>query len=119
MAAINRIPQAEDASSEDIYGYLAALFKQATAAYLAQEQITVNIEQLPIDLRPSAQADFGDYSVPVMSWAAKNKLGLPPLQIAESLAASFKKLSLPDIQEITVTPPGYLNFRLDRQAVGQ
>ena len=119
MTAINEVQQTADASSEDIYEYLTTLIKQATTAYLAQEQIQLDVEQLPIDLRFSAQASFGDYSIPVMSWAGKNRLGLPPLRIAEGLAMSLGNMYLPNIHEITVTPPGYLNFRLNRLVTGR
>ncbi len=75
--------------------------------------------QLAIDLRFSAQASFGDYSMPVMPWAAKNKLGRPPLPIAETLAAILGEMNSAAIQEITVTKPGFLNFRLHRPFLGQ
>ena len=104
---------------KDIYEYLTTLVKQATSEYLAQEHIEFDVEQLPVDIRFSAQASFGDYSMPVMSWAGKNKLGRPPMQIAEALATLLRGMDLPGIQEITVTKPGYLNFRLNRSALGR
>ncbi len=106
-------------SATDIYQYLINLIKQATKTYLAQEQIYFDIEELPIDLRPSAQSSFGDYSMPVMPWAAKNKLGGKPLSIAESLAEVLREMHDPAIDEITVTKPGFLNFRLNRPAIGK
>ena len=104
---------------KDIYEYLTTLVKQATLEYLAEEHIDFDVQQLPIDIRFSAQASFGDYSMPAMSWAAKNKLGRPPLQIAEALATRLRGMDLPGTQEITVTKPGYLNFRLNRVAMGR
>src|SRR5205085_2572317 len=104
---------------KDIYEYLNGLVKQATLEYLSQEHIDFDAEQLPVDIRFSAQASFGDYSMPVMSWAGKNKLGRPPLQIAEALANILRGMDLPGIQEISVTKPGYLNFRLNRVAMGR
>jgi arginyl-tRNA synthetase len=103
----------------DLHDYLVSLIKQAARAFIAQQAISVDIEQLPIDLRFSAQASFGDYSVPLMRWAAKDKLGRPPLSIAQGLAAALHDIPLPGIAEITVTNPGYLNFVLDRPAAGQ
>lgn len=103
---------------EDLYEYLTRLIQQATRAYLAQEHIDFDIEQLPIDLRFSAQASFGDYSMPVMPWA-KNKLGRPLLAIAEALAAQLRAIHIPAIEEITVTKPGWINFRLSHPQVGQ
>jgi arginyl-tRNA synthetase len=106
-------------SATDIHEHLSILIKQATKTYLAQEQIHFDIEELPIDLRPSAQSSFGDYSMPVMPWASKNKLGHPPLSIAESLAEVLREMHDPAIDEITVTKPGFLNFRLNRPAIGK
>jgi arginyl-tRNA synthetase len=119
MSTTSEMQQTTDAAAKDLHEYLILLIKQAVAAYLAQEQLNFDIEQLPIDLRFSAQASFGDYSMPVMAWAGKKMLGRPPLLIAEALAAILRSMSVPIIQEITVTKPGYLNFRLNRPTVGQ
>ncbi len=106
-------------TAKDFQEYLIELIRQAVVTYLVQEQITYAIEQLPIDLRFSAQSSFGDYSVPVMRWAGKNVLGRPPLQIANSLATILNGMSISALQEVTVTQPGYVNFRLNRAAVGR
>ncbi len=103
----------------DLRDYLVSLVEQATASYLAQEQIAIDIEQLPIDLRFSAQASFGDYSVPLMKWAGKDKLGRPPMVIAKGMVEILSTMDTPAIAEITVTPPGYLNFLLDRPVTGR
>ncbi len=104
---------------KDFLEYLTSLIKQAIATYLAQEHIATDIEQLPIDLRFSAQASFGDYSMPVMPWTGKNKLGRPPLQIAEALKTILHDMRISSIEEITVTKPGYINFSLNRSEVGK
>src|SRR6266581_3566637 len=104
---------------KDIYEYLTGLVKQATHEYLAQEDINFDVEQLPVDIRFSAQSSFGDYSLPIMSWAGKNRLGRAPLPVAEGLAIILRGMDLPGIQEITVTKPGYLNFRLNRASMGR
>jgi arginyl-tRNA synthetase len=103
----------------DLYEYLTAFIKQAVSTYLVQEQIDIDIEQLPIDLRFSAQASFGDFSMPVMPWGSKNKLARKPLPLAEALAAILREMQVPAIQEITVTAPGFLNFRLNQPFIGQ
>lgn len=119
MTTFSEAQEVAETTPRDLYEYLTQLIKQATATYLAQEHIDFDVEQLPVDLRFSAQASFGDYSIPVMAWAGKNKLGRPPLPIAEALATILRDMHIPAIQEITVTKPGYLNFRLNRPAVGQ
>lgn len=108
-----------ETTPRDLHEYLTTFIKQAIVTYLSQEQINFDPEQLEIDLRFSAQASFGDYSIPVMKWAGKNKLGRPPIAIAETLAAVLRDMQIPGIEEVTVTKPGYLNFRLNRPFIGQ
>ena len=100
----------------DLYDYLVSLTRQATATYLAQEGIAIELEQLPIHLNFSANASFGDYSVPLMPWAKILRRPLP--EIAQNIAAILQDMQAPAIAEISVTK-GYLNFRLARPAVGQ
>src|SRR2546430_7710799 len=104
---------------KDMYDYLTGLVKQAVITYFKQEHIEFDAAQLAINLRVSAQASFGDYSMPVMAWAGKDKLKRPPLQIAEALAAILRDIPLSTIGEISATKPGYLNFRLNRPQVGK
>jgi len=79
MTASSKAQLMTKSSATDIYEYLTTLIKQATKSFLVREQISLDIEELPIDLRFSAQSSFGDYSMPVMPWAGKNKLGRPPV----------------------------------------
>jgi len=46
-------------------------------------------------------------------------LGRPPLSIAEQLADALREVHDPIIDEITVTKPGFLNFRLHRPTIGK
>ena len=119
MTASSKAQLMTKPSATDTYEYLKALIKQTTKSYLIREHISLDIEELPIDLRFSAQSSFGDYSMPVMPWAGKNKLGRPPLSIAEHLADALRELHDPFIDEITVTKPGFLNFRLNRPTIGK
>src|SRR6266568_651339 len=119
MSITSQTQETAESQPEDLYEYLTRLIKQAVRAYVAQEQIDFDVEQLPIDLRFSAQASFGDYSLPVMPWAGKNKLGRPPLPMAEALATILRDMHDPAIDEITVTKPGFLNFRLNRPTMGK
>ncbi|GHO55239.1 arginine--tRNA ligase [Ktedonobacter robiniae] len=103
---------------QDLHAYLTTLIKRAAAAYIEREGIAYDAEQLPIDLRFSAQSSFGDYSIPVMPWV-KNKLGRPPLQIAEALATYINGLHVPELENVNATKPGFVNFRLNRAGVGR
>lgn len=107
------------AESQDMQTYLTGLIREALTHYLAQEGLAIELEQLPINLGFSAQASFGDYSMPVMPWAGKNKLGRPPMLIAEALATLLRETHNPALAEITVTKPGFLNFRLDHPTIGR
>jgi len=117
MTASSKIQHMTKSSATDIYEYLTAIIKQATRTYLAREQIHSDIEELPIDLRFSAQISFGDYSMPVMPWASK--LRRSPLSIAEKLADALREIQDSALEEITVTKPGWLNFRLNRPVLGK
>src|SRR6202035_2147453 len=92
-----------EAAARDMQTYLTELIREAITRYLAQEGLTIEVEQLPITLGFSAQASFGDYSMPVMAWAGKNKLGRPPMLIAEALATLLREARNPAIAEVTVT----------------
>jgi arginyl-tRNA synthetase len=117
MSIFSEAQRMSETTPQDSYEYLIGLARQAVSTYLTQEQIQFDASQLPIDLRVSAQATFGDYSMPVMAWAGKLKR--PPLQIAEALASVLRDMSIPIVQEISATKPGYINFRLNQPAVGR
>lgn len=119
MTISNEVRDLSGTGPQDIQEYLTRLVREAIKGYLAQEGLTIELEQLPIDLRFSAQASFGDYSMPVMSWSAKNKLGRPPMVIAEALGKLLREAHNPALDEITVTKPGFLNFRLNHPATGR
>ena len=119
MTISNTIQHTTGAEPMDIQEYLTGLVRETLKSYLVREGLEVGPEQLPIDLRFSAQASFGDYSMPVMAWSAKNKLGRPPMVIAEALSELLRAARNPLIDEITVTKPGFLNFRLNHPAAGR
>jgi arginyl-tRNA synthetase len=56
--------------------------------------------------------EFGDFSTAVCLAQAKAQKRAPML-IAEDVKSELEKARLPFIKEITVTPPGYLNFKID------
>lgn len=120
MTTTNMAEDVAETLPRDLHEYLTNGIKAAVSTYLAQEQITIDVDSLPIDLRFSAQANFGDYSMPVMSWAAKNRLGRPKMMpTAEALATILREMHIPGLEEITVTHPGYLNFRLNHPVIGR
>ncbi len=119
MTVFSEASHMTESAPKDLHEYLTILIKQAAKAYVAQEQIAFDVERLPLNLEFSAQASFGDYSMPVMAWASKKMLGRPPMQIAEALASMLRDMPISAIEEITVTKPGYLNFRLNHPQMGK
>jgi arginyl-tRNA synthetase len=119
MTTRNDMPSVARTEPHDIQTYLRGLIQEVTQQYLVQAGSTLGIEQLPIDLQFSAQASFGDYSMPVMAWSAKQKLARPSMVIAEALGELLRALHSPLIAEITVTWPGFLNIRLQHPAAGR
>ena len=67
-----------------------------------------------LEAPPSPQ--FGDFSSPVCLGLAR-VLRANPLVLAERLATALRDFGVPYTREITVTPPGYVNFRLDYGAL--
>lgn len=121
MTVFREPQQITEEISQGVIEYLTGFTQRAAVAYLTQEQTqfdAVELNQFPIDVRPSAQSSFGDYSMPVMGVWSK-KLKRAPLQIAEGMVARLKAQSSSIIAEITATKPGYINFRLDRTATGR
>src|SRR5215469_16024103 len=90
------------AAPQDIHAYLTELVKKALTDYLEREGLALDPGQLPIDLRFSAQASFGDYSMPVMPWSGKKRLGRPAMTIAEALGELLRGTHDLAIGEITV-----------------
>lgn len=119
MSVTSEAQYMSESAAKDLYEYLTALIKQAVKTYLEQEKIEFDVEKLPMDLRFSAQSSFGDYSMPIMSWQGKNRLGRPALPMAEALVTILQDINIPIIKEITPTRPGYINFRLNRPEVGK
>ena len=64
----------------------------------------------PIDINPAPKPEFGSYSSPVALAIAK-KLGASPLEIANQISEALPSDEL--IAEVLVTPPGFVNFKLN------
>lgn len=77
---------------------------------LSKELFSVEVE--PEITRPSAE--FGDFSTNVALQLAK-KLGKQPREVADSIAAKLKEY--PDISEVLVAGPGFINIRLNDDAL--
>jgi arginyl-tRNA synthetase len=63
-------------------------------------------------VEPSGRPEFGDWSTPAPLRAAR-VLRRAPMQIAEELRAHLATTGVEHVREWTISPPGYVNARLD------
>ena len=76
----------------------------------------LNIEEIPFNVPP--QREMGDLSSAVCLSMAKRRRE-SPMKIAQELAERLKSKPPPYIMEIGVSPPGYLNFKVDWLGLAQ
>ncbi|MDH7601079.1 MAG: arginine--tRNA ligase [Armatimonadota bacterium] len=83
---------------------------------MIQEQVARTIKQIlgtnEVTFNIPPKREFGDFSTAVCLAQARVQKR-PPLEIARDLADELSKRRLPFIREVTVTPPGYVNFKID------
>ena len=75
----------------------------------------LGVEEIPFNVPP--HREMGDFSSAICLSLAKERRQ-PPMEIAKETGRLKSKLP-PYIREITVTPPGYLNFKVDWPALAQ
>jgi len=76
----------------------------------------LNIEEVPFNVPP--QKELGDFSSAVCLSMAKQRKQAP-MKIAQDVAERLKSNLPPYIQDVGVSPPGYLNFKVDWSALAQ
>jgi arginyl-tRNA synthetase len=76
----------------------------------------LNIEEIPLNVPP--QRELGDFSSAVCLSMAKQRRQ-SPMKIAQEMAERLKLKLPPYIREVGVSPPGYLNFKVDWPALAQ
>ena len=70
----------------------------------------LGVDEVSFNVPP--KREFGDFSTAVCMAQAKVQKRAP-IQIAQDVKAELDKITLPYIKEVLVTPPGYLNFKID------
>src|SRR4030065_239742 len=70
----------------------------------------LGVEEVPFNVPP--HREMGDFSSAVCFSLAK-KRRQPPLEVAKETIGQLKHNLPPYIQEVTLTPPGYINFKVD------
>jgi arginyl-tRNA synthetase len=76
----------------------------------------LNINEIPFNVPP--QRELGDLSSAICLSMAKQRRE-SPIKIAQEMVERLKSKLPPYIQEIGVSPPGYLNFKVDWPALAQ
>src|SRR5512136_2315066 len=76
----------------------------------------LKIEDIPLNVPP--RRDLGDFSTAVCLSLAKQRRE-SPMKIAQELAEQLRSSLPPHIQEVEVSPPGYLNFKVDWPGLAQ
>jgi arginyl-tRNA synthetase len=76
----------------------------------------LGVEDVPLNVPP--KRDMGDFSSAICLSLAKQKKK-PPMAIAKEVVQSLKANLPPFVDEITLTPPGYLNFKVNWPALAQ
>lgn len=70
----------------------------------------LNVKDIPLNIPP--KKEMGDFSSAICLSLAKD-LKKPPIKIAEEVLAELKSDLPPYILEVSVSSPGYLNFKVD------
>jgi arginyl-tRNA synthetase len=76
----------------------------------------LDTEAIPFNVPP--QPELGDFSSAVCLSLAKERRQ-PPMEIARKTIEQLRRNLPPFIHEITVSPPGYLNFKVDWPTLAQ
>jgi len=76
----------------------------------------LGVEEIPFNVPP--RREIGDFSSAVCLSLAKERRQ-PPMEIAKETIEQLRSNLPPYIQEITLTPPGYINFKVDWPALAQ
>ncbi len=85
-------------------------------AYNIEQEVTCAIKKIwptvdvKIDIVTPPNKEFGDYSCAVALSLAK-VVGANPLEVAEKIKNGLGEIEY--VEEVTVTKPGYVNFKLD------
>ena len=78
------------------------------------EQFDINLSKKDLNLSPPKQESFGDLSSNIALILAK-QIKRNPLEIAEKVCQDLINSNIDYIDDITVTPPGFINFVIDKK----
>jgi arginyl-tRNA synthetase len=76
----------------------------------------LGVEEVPLNVPP--RREMGDFSSAICLSMAKQRRR-PPMEIAQETVEKLRSNVPAFIREITVTPPGYINFKVDWSALAR
>jgi len=76
----------------------------------------LNVEEVPLNTPP--KKEMGDFSSAICLSLAKERQR-PPMEMAREVVERLKANLPPFIREVTSTPPGYINFKVDWPRLGR
>ena len=76
----------------------------------------LNVEEIPFNVPP--QREIGDFSSAICLSLGRERRR-SPMEIAKETVDQLGSKLPPFIQEITLTPPGYINFKVNWPALAQ
>jgi len=82
------------------------------------QEINKILGKVDVNFNVPPSKEIGDFSTAVAMAQARVQRR-PPMQIAQELVEKLKERHIPFIADITVTPPGYVNFKVDHSAYAQ
>ncbi len=91
-----------------MYRYLEHLLAQRVLECLERRHSGVTLPRVVIEQPP--RVELGDFAIPMFPFA--KPLRSAPLKIAEAIRAEIGEIQ--GVAGMTVTPPGYLNVKMDR-----
>jgi arginyl-tRNA synthetase len=91
-----------------LYRYLEHLLAQRVLECLERRHPGVTLPSVVVEQPPNVE--LGDFAIPMFPFA--KPLRSAPLKIAEAIRADIGKIE--GIADMAVTPPGYLNVKIDR-----
>ena len=77
-------------------------------------QFDINLSKKDLNLSPPKQESFGDLSSNIALILAK-QIKRNPLEIAEKVCQDLMNSNIDYIDDITVTPPGFINFVINKK----
>ena len=82
---------------------------------IAAREIRRILGRVEVSFNIPPKKEIGDFSTAV-ALAQAGKLRRPPMEIAGEAAEKLRARRIPYVTEISVTPPGYINFKIDHPA---